>query len=108
KLIHRQRHRGGAGSAERRRVVERRAERGLALRRALVEQGEAALDLGRVVFLLLALPGFLALPGLFPLLRFFELLGFLFFLGLLALERFRDGVDNRFGLVRLDLSLRRL
>src|SRR4030081_1390576 len=105
-LVQRGRHGGTGGGPGRGGVVERGAERGLALRRALVEQGEAALDLGRVVFLLLALPGFLAFPGLLPLLRLLELLGFLFSLRLLALERLRDGVDDRLGLVRVCLGPR--
>src|SRR5262249_14637786 len=94
-LTHREGRRAGGRRAERCDLVEARAGRGLALRRAPVDEREAVLDRRRAELLLLALPGLLALLRLFPLLRLGGLLGFLFLLRLLALERLGDLIRRR-------------
>src|SRR6185437_11222432 len=108
----RQRHRRAGPGAEVGVRIQRRAGRGVALRRALVEQREPALDRRRVELLLLALLGLELLPLLFLLLRLrllfrfllllrFFLLGFLFLLRLVALERLGDRIGLRWRGLRL-------
>src|ERR1700722_10421397 len=100
-LVRRQRHRRARLGAERGVLIECQAGRSVALRCALVQQREPALDRRGVELLLLALLGLERLLRLFLLLRLLALLrlllllGFLLLLRLVALERLGDRVGLR-------------
>src|SRR5262249_27727479 len=110
-LVDRHRRPGRDGGAERRGLIERLTGRGVALRRALVEQRQPVLDRAGVELLGLALLRLFALPLLGELLGFLallllgELLGLLALLLLVALDRLGDLVGLRLCLLGLGLRL---